>query len=118
MRRRLFAALLWSVLVPIVGLWNLLLAILQLFLALRPKTQLTLLALALALAMPNPITAQFRAAEFTPDEKMNFALGIAVVGSLGVLMFGVRSRRLRRLRRGVERFSWSRPVTYSAGTRR
>jgi hypothetical protein len=78
------------------------LLMLQLFFSLRPKTQLTLLALAFALALPNPITAQFRTVGLTPTEQMRLAAGTAAVGVLGVLAIGVRSRMLRRLRSRLE----------------
>lgn len=118
MRRRLLGTLVWCVLVPIVGTVQLLLMVLRLFLSLSPKTQLMLLGLAFALTLPNPITAQIRTVELTPQDEMRLAGGTAAVGFLGVVAIGVRSRALRRLKRWVEQLSLRRSEPGWRGERR
>ncbi len=98
MRRRIVGAFLVALLVVPVGLGRLLWASLRLVGGWRPKTLLTLGALALALSLPSPLTAALRSEVIGPAGHAITSSGAAVLGlvSLGL---GARSRWLRRLGR-------------------
>ena len=100
MSRRILGALLWLVLLPVVGVSRLVWHSLSVLVRFRPKTLLVLVGLAVALSTPNPVSAQLDEAGIWPPghvilEPVMLSLGVFV------LYHGLRSRWLQRLGRGV-----------------
>jgi hypothetical protein len=95
-------ALLWLVLLPVVGSGRLLWRSLRVLAALHPKTLLILVGLVVALSLPNPVSAQLADAGVWPPGHMILVRGLLAL-SAGVLYDGVRSPGLGRLRRRLLR---------------
>ncbi len=104
MRRRLLGTLLWCVLVPVAGLGRLLWAGLRLAVA-RLERVLILGGLVVALSMPNPLTAQLSLDLIAPQERAVLSWVLAVLG-VSLLIHGLRSPWLKRVRRSLQRRGW------------
>ena len=100
MPRRILGALLWLVLLPLVGASRLLWHSLTVLARFRPKTLLLCVGLAVALSTPNPVSAQLNDAGIWPPGHMILGRAALVLGVF-VLYHGLRSRWLMRLGRGV-----------------
>ena len=96
MSRRILGALLWLVLLPVVGVSRLVWHSLSVLARFRPKTLLVLVGLAVALSTPNPVRAQLDEAGIWPPGHMILEPAALVLGVF-VLYHGLRSRWLRRL---------------------
>ena len=102
MSRRILGALLWLVLLPVVGVSRLVWHSLSVLARFRPKTLLVLVGLAVALSTPNPVSAQLDEAGIWPPGHVILGPATLVLGVF-VLYHGLRSRWLRRLGRSVLR---------------
>ena len=96
MRHRLWASLLWLVLLPVVGSGRLLWSALRALAALRPQTVLILVGLVVALSLPNPVSAQLAEAGVWPPGHVILVRLLPALG-VGVLYHGLRSQWQRRL---------------------
>ena len=100
MRRRLLGTLLWCVLLPVAGLVRLLWVSLRLAVA-RVERVFVLCGLAVVLSMRNFLTAQLSADLISPQGQQIVSSVLAVLG-VTVLIYGVQSRWLRRLRKALQ----------------
>ncbi len=96
MQQRIWGALLWLALLPLVGSVRLIWRFLAMLAALPPKTLLLLVGLAVALSLPNPVSAQLTKTWVLLPEHVILVRGLLAL-SVGVLYHGLRSPGLRRL---------------------
>jgi hypothetical protein len=102
MHKRLLGAILWFVLLLLVGSGRLLWRSLAALMALRPKTLLVLVSLAVSMSLPNPVRDLLTQAGVWPPGQVISVGGLLALG-VGVLWHGLRSRVLKRLRRKLLR---------------
>lgn len=102
MRRRIFGALFWLLLLPVVGSGRLLWQGLRGLARLRLQTILMLVGLPVALSLPSPVQEQLAQAGVWPPGHMLLGRAALILAVL-VLYHGLRSPSIWRLRRRLLR---------------